>query len=90
LDIKKELAKGNPVIVPTAGRQLHNPNFRQPGPIYHMLVVKGYEGDNFITMDVGTRNGYNYVYGQKVLFHAIADWQNDAPNQSAKTMVVIK
>ena len=33
-DIKRELNEGNPVIVPTAGRLLFNPDFTPPGPIY--------------------------------------------------------
>src|SRR3990167_11026790 len=50
--IKQELAAGRPVIIPDAGRLLGNPNFRRPGPLYHMLVVKGYTKDGkFITND---------------------------------------
>ncbi|PIP21876.1 MAG: hypothetical protein COX39_00425 [Candidatus Nealsonbacteria bacterium CG23_combo_of_CG06-09_8_20_14_all_40_13] len=89
LDIKKEIAAGNPVIVPTAGRKLYNPNYRQPGPIYHMLVVKGYDGDKFIAMDVGTRKGYDYVYDEKVLYTAAADWQ-DGLKENEKVIVVIE
>src|SRR4030042_5372490 len=47
--IETEIAAGNPVIVPLAGRDIGNPNYRQPGPIYHMLVVKGYDEKFFIT-----------------------------------------
>ncbi len=73
-DIKKELAAGRPVILPLAGRLLYNPYYRQPGPVYHMLVVKGITKDgNFITNDVGTRRGYNYVYDANVLYNAIHD-----------------
>lgn len=73
-DIKRELAAGRPVIVPAAGRLLGNPNFRQPGPVYHMLVVKGFTADGqFITNDVGTRKGHNFLYDQEVLLNAIHD-----------------
>src|SRR3989344_9097 len=50
-NIINELADNKPVIVPVAGRELNNPNFKQPGPIYHMLVIKGYDKNGFITND---------------------------------------
>ncbi len=73
-DIKKQLQLGHPVIVPLAGRHVGNPYYRQPGPIYHMLVIKGITADNqFITNDVGTRHGENYIYDQHTLYNAIHD-----------------
>jgi hypothetical protein len=73
-DIRREVAAGRPVIIPAAGRLLGNPNFRQPGPVYHMLVVKGFTADGrFITNDVGTRNGHNYLYDAATLLNAIHD-----------------
>lgn len=79
-DIKKEISQNHLVIVPTAGRLLGNPNFRSPGPIYHMLVISGYDGNQIITQDVGTRNGKNYIYHEKVLFNAIHDWNGTPEN----------
>ncbi len=74
-DIKKELAAGRPVLVPTAGRLLGNPYYHQPGPLYHMLVIKGFTKDGrFITNDAGTRWGADYAYKFEVLFNAIHDW----------------
>ncbi len=74
--IKSAVAAGHPVIVPAAGRQLHNPNFKRPGPIYHMLVIKGYtKKGQFITNDPGTRRGENYVYPEQTVMAAIHDWQ---------------
>lgn len=73
-DIKKEIAAGRPVIVPAAGRVLNNPNFTSPGPIYHMLVIKGYDRAGFITNDPGTRNGNSFHYEYQNLFTAIHDW----------------
>lgn len=73
--IRQQLLLGRPVIVPAAGRELHNPNFKSPGPIYHMLVIKGFTKDGkFITNDPGTRNGADYVYTEAVLMSAIHDW----------------
>ena len=72
--IKKELAKGNPVIVGAAGKVLPNPNFKNGGPNYHMLVVKGYDEKGFITNDPGTRLGENFRYTFEDLQKSIHDW----------------
>lgn len=73
--IKAAVAAGHPVIVPSAGRELGNPNFTGPGPIYHNLVIRGYTtGRKFITNDPGTRKGEAYVYDEDVLMSAIHDW----------------
>ncbi len=80
-EIKKEIDKGSPVIVPTAGRLLGNPYFTPPGPEYHMLVIKGYDSEGFITNDPGTYNrGIDYKYSFGVLKDAIHDF-----NQTTKT-----
>ncbi len=73
-DIKKEIDSGNPVIIPTAGRLLKNPNYTEPGPQYHMLVIKGYTGSQFITNDAGTKNGADYKYPYAIIQNAIHDF----------------
>ena len=90
-DIKKEVAQNHPVIVPTAGRLLGNPYFRQPGPIYHMLVVIGYSGNNIIVQDIGTKRGEHYQYNQTILMNAIHDWNGtpDSIEQGRKAMLVL-
>ncbi len=72
--IKYELSLGNLVIVPAAGRELNNPYFRTPGPIYHMLVIKGYNSSEFITNEVGTKRGDGFRYKYQVLIDAVHDW----------------
>ncbi len=74
--IKYELAQNNLVVVPAAGRKLYNPNFKQPGPIYHVIVVVGYDKNGFIVHDVGTRKGKNYHYSFETLINAIHDWDH--------------
>lgn len=72
--LKFYLDKGEPLIVPANGKKLANPNFRNGGPKYHMLVVKGYVGDKFITNDPGTRLGADFIYTSENLLDSIADW----------------
>lgn len=75
-DIINELKKGNVIIAPMNGRLLHNPNYTAPGPVHHMLVVRGYDPvkNIFITNDPGTRKGELYEYGAATFFNAIADY----------------
>lgn len=88
-DIKREVAQGRPVILPTAGRMLGNPNFRSPGPLYHMLVVRGWTDEMMITNDPGTRKGENYQYEPEVLYNAIHDWNDGDPDNGRKAMIVV-
>ncbi len=90
-DIRRELAFGNPVIVPLAGRDIGNPYYSGEGPWYHMLVIIGYDTKYFITNDVGTRRGASYKYRQQVLYDAIHDWtgvKEDILN-GRKAMIVL-
>lgn len=97
--IKYELSQGNLIIVPAAGRELNNPNFKQPGPIYHMLVVKGYNDREFITNDPGTRKGNGYKYSYETLLGATHDWDHELAKdgmtdaemaQGRKIMVIVE
>ena len=72
--IKYEISQGRLVIVPAAGRLLDNPNFKSPGPIYHMLIIKGYDEQEFIANDPGTRKGNGFAYSYANLLAAIHDW----------------
>jgi len=87
--LKRELAAGHPIIVPAAGQMLGNPYFSGDGPPYHMLVVIGYDGDQFITNDVGTRRGAKFRYDADVLLDAIHDWtgKKEYANQGRKVML---
>jgi len=75
-DIQETLITGALVIVPADGVKLKNPNYKQPGPTTHMLVVIGYDAEKkeFITHDSGTRNGKGYRYKEAVLYEAIRDY----------------
>ena len=91
-DLKKELARNNPVIVPTSGRKLGNPYYTQPGPLYHLLVLIGYAGNQIITNDPGTRRGAGYRYDLDVLYQAIHDFPGDKNkiDEGRKAMIVIE
>ena len=89
-DLKSVLSKGSLVIVPAAGRQLHNPYYRQPGPLYHMLVLRGYTKDGYVlTNDPGTKNGEQYAYRWEVLLNAIHDWNGGDIENGQKVVVVV-
>lgn len=94
-DILRELRLGNLVIVPTNGQALKNPNFKQPGPDRHMLVIRGYDFDKneFITNDPGTRRGEGYRYKKEILFKAIRDYPTGHKKKiigEKKAMIVVK
>ncbi len=87
-DLKEILAGGDPIIVPAYGRRLGNPFFTGEGPLYHMLVLRGYTETTFITNDPGTRQGNNYQYDIDVLMNAIGDWDGDSPDGGKRVMVM--
>ena len=90
-DLKKELAQGNVIIVPAAGRMLKNPFFRRPGPVYHMLVVRGYTEDGyFITNDPGTKRGEGYLYTFDRIMDAMHDWNDGDVEDGEKRVLVVE
>lgn len=89
-DVKLALAQGYPVILPAAGRELGNPNFTSPGPIYHMLVIKGYTSSVVITNDPGTRKGADYQYSYDTLLNAAHDWNGGNVAEGKKVIIVVK
>ncbi|MFH1171940.1 MAG: C39 family peptidase [bacterium] len=89
--IKREVADSNPVIVLANGRELYNPNYRQPGPIYHALVIKGYtKRGMIITNDPGTRKGADYLYDPNVLLNAVHDWNDGDVASGQRVMLIIR
>lgn len=89
-DIRQALATGKLVIMPAAGRLLGNPYFQTPGPLYHMIVIKGYTKDSrFITHDPGTRRGADFIYSETTLMNAMHDWRSDAKVELGRKVVII-
>ncbi len=89
-DLKKELAQGHPIIAPFAGRQLGNPFYTGEGPLYHMMVIKGYDEKHFITNDVGTKRGHNFIYPYETIMSTMHEWHDTDINLGAKKVIVIK
>ena len=91
-DVKEALAAGKLVAISENGRLLGNPNYKTPGPIHHMLLLKGYDKNgDFITNDSGTKKGLNYPYAFDVIFAATADWDHaqGSVDTSKKLAIVI-
>lgn len=91
-DLKKYLTLGKPIIVPAAGRALGNPFFTSPGPLYHNLVLIGYDGNVIITNDPGTKKGESYKYDINILYNAIHDFSGNVENieKGRKAMIVLE
>ncbi len=89
-DIKNYVAQHKAVLVPAAGQELPNPYFKQPGPPYHMVVIKGYTADGkFITNDPGTRRGADFMYTYGAIMNAMHDWNGGDVEHGAKVIIVV-
>jgi len=89
-DIKQEILAKHPVILPAAGRLLANPYFKSPGPIYHMLVIKGFTNDKFITNDPGTNTkGKDFMYVYDNLMKSMHSWNEQDILQGDKKIIVV-
>ena len=86
-DIKIAITEGYPVIVPVITHSLQNPNYGVH-PVYHVLLIKGYDASGVVTNDAGVSQGENRHYTWEILFSAI-DAQTSQMNQG-RVMVVIK
>lgn len=87
--LRQAIQAKQPVILPAAGKLLMNPNFKNGGPLYHMLVVKGFEANEFITNDPGTRKGENYRYDESAFSRAVHDWNNGDVTHGEQLMIVV-
>ncbi len=89
--IKHALLKDKLVILPANGQLLKNPNFKRPGPIYHMLVITGFNEKGFITNDPGTRKGQNYFYPYDTLYNSNGTWshENEKVDLDNKKIIII-
>ncbi|MBD3238234.1 MAG: hypothetical protein GF332_01155 [Candidatus Moranbacteria bacterium] len=91
--IKLWLANQGIIIVPAAGRVLENPYFKQPGPLYHALVIIGYDDkkQEFITNDPGTKRGKEFRYDYDNLLNSVHDFPGDKEKilQGRKVLILV-
>ncbi len=86
-DIQNILAKGHFIVAFFDGKTLENPFFTNGGPVYHVLVVKGYKANGgIITHDVGTRRGADYVYTWETFDTSLHDYA--VPMQSGTPVIL--
>lgn len=88
--IKKELADENLIIALVAGQEIGNPYFHPPGPLYHALVIVGYDNDNFITHDPGTKRGENLKYSYETIMNALHDWNGGDVYNGVPVVIVVE
>lgn len=92
-DIKRELMRGNVVIAAVNGQKIGNPFYTAPGPLQHMLVIRGYDSKKreFITNDPGTRRGESFRYKEDVLYGALQDYVTGykEPIQEVRKAIIV-
>jgi len=89
-ELKDLTANGYVIIAPFAGRQLGNPFYSGEGPLYHMLIIKGYDEEHFITNDVGTKRGENFIYPYQTVMSAMHDWNDADINLGMKKIIELR
>lgn len=89
--IKQALAENKLVIWPGNGQLIKNPYYKQPGPIYHMMLITGYNEQGLITNDPGTRRGQDYQYDYQTLYNASGTWDHsrDEVDLSKKNIIIV-
>lgn len=75
-DLKTELLNRHPILLALNARLLGNPKYQDSGPLYHMIVLRGYNQKGFFVNDPGTDGGDGSTYSFDVLKNASADWNN--------------
>lgn len=88
--IKKFLAAGHPVIAVVSGRTLPNPFYSNGGPVYHVLVIRGYTKDKFITNDPGVNRGKNFVFKISDVMNALHDWNGGDTMNGVPTVLIVE
>lgn len=88
--MKAEIDANRPVILPAYGKALKNPYFRSGGPVYHMLVISGYdeEKQEFIVQEPGTRFGLDFRYSFATIMDAAHDFTTRAKVSTGKKVAI--
>ena len=88
--IKAEIDNARPVIALVYGKALQNPYFKNNGPDYHTVVIKGYDDGNgeFIVHDPGVGKGLDYRYPYDRLMDALHDFLPDNKTKEGQKVVI--
>lgn len=88
--IKAEIDNKRPVMALVHGKALKNPNFRNGGPDYHLLVIKGYDDarGEFITNDPGFGRGLDFRYQYGKLLAALHDFVPGGKTSTGEPVVL--
>lgn len=89
--IKRALADNKLVIWPGNGQIIGNPYYTQPGPIYHMMLITGYNEQGLIANDPGTKRGQDYQYSYQTLYDATGTWYHEREelDLSEKNIIIV-
>jgi len=87
--LKKALATNHPILLPINARLLNNPKYRNSGPQYHMVVIRGYNDQGFIINDPGTNEGNGNIYPFEILKNAAADWNQATQSIEPKQKIAL-
>jgi len=88
--IKTEISKWNIIIAPFRGKELKNPHYSLGGPYYHVMVIKGYDENNFITHDVWTSRWENRKYSIDTIMSALANWDKKRLDEEWTKIIVLE
>ena len=88
-DLKAELTNRHPILLPINAKLLPNTHYVNGGPLYHMIVLRGFKGDTFIVNDPGSDNGDGNEYSFNVLQKASADWNNTTKTIDASRKIAL-
>ncbi|QQS22711.1 C39 family peptidase [bacterium] len=88
-DLKRELASGYPILLPINAKLIKGQQYRNEGPTYHMVVIRGYRNGKFIINDPGTERGNGNEFTFQDLHNAAADWDNHAQEMKPDRKIVL-
>ncbi len=75
--LRAYLEEGALLIVPVNGQILDNPNYGDPAPEHHMILLYAATETGFIANDPGTRRGEAVVYETQKILDAIQDLEGE-------------
>jgi len=89
-ELKSYLAQGKLVMGFFDGKTLENPYFSGSGPDYHALVIKGYDENDFIVNDPGTKFGEDFTYSYENIMESLHDWNGGDVSNGQRVVLVLE